>query len=229
MPTDQLGGQKILQGGQGTAVRDHSRGGGSGCPCWCHGPQVAHPKSGSAHRCQSAGRQPPACAAGLGQCQRRPGRPGERWALQVSQSRPRREGRRCSESRHIKIQLLRSHIGKREKEGEQQDSRSGHKGSGTLQGCTWVQRWVGRGRKGAKTVLSLLISLLPFASLLLTYSVPPRHKFTASSQHPCLVLFKPSKTQINSFLLSLHQALTPCPHRAGQASKAPALPPKHFQ
>lgn len=103
--------------------------------------QVAHPKSGSAHRCQSAGRQPPACAAGLGQCQRRPGRPGERWALQVSQSRPRREGRRRSESRHIKIRLLRSHIGKREKEGEQQDSRSGHKGSGTLQGCTWVQRW----------------------------------------------------------------------------------------
>lgn len=140
-PTDQLGGQKILQGGQGTAVRDHSRGGGSGCPCWCHGPQVAHPKSGSAHRCQSAGQQPPACAAGLGQCQRRPGRPGERWALQVSQSRPRREGRKRSESRHTKIQLRRSHIGKREKEGEQQDSRSGHKGSGTLQGCTWVQRW----------------------------------------------------------------------------------------
>lgn len=79
----------------------------------------------------------------------------------------------------------------------------------------------GRGRKGAKTVLSLLISLLPFASLLLTYSVPPRHKFTASSQHPCLLLFKPSKTQITSFLLSLHQALTPCPHRAGQASEAP--------
>lgn len=94
-PTDQLG-------RQGTAVRGHScGGGGSDVPVGVT-PRGSHPKSCSVRLCQSTARQPLAWAAGLGQSQRRPGRAGERWALQVSQSTPRKESRRHSESRHSK-------------------------------------------------------------------------------------------------------------------------------